>query len=65
MAEMSEKHPVQERPKEPLERRVQMLEILLARLWDQVWWMNLPDEKRAKYRGEGFSDPIEKFYEEA
>lgn len=59
---MPERHPVAESPDLPLKRRVQLLEINLARLWDQVWWMNLPPERREAYRAEGFSDPIERFY---
>lgn len=57
-------HPIQESPLLPLERRVQLLEIHLAMLWDQVWWMNLPAEKRAEYEAQGFSAPILKFYTE-
>lgn len=59
---MSEIHPVRERPDLPLEQRVQRLEIHLARLWDQVWWMHLSPEARAAYQAHGFSDPIEQFY---
>lgn len=56
-------HPIQDcPPNKTVMERVQYLEIMLAQLWDQVWWMNLPDEERAKYRSEGFTDPIEKFY---
>jgi hypothetical protein len=60
---MRERHPVQESPALPLERRVQWLEINLARLWDQVWWMNLPADRRAEYEAQGFSAPIPRFYE--
>lgn len=59
---MPERHPIGESLDLPLERRVQLLEINLARLWDQVWWMNLPPERREAYRAEGFTDPIEHFY---
>lgn len=56
-------HPIVESPSGvSLERRVQLLEIHLAMLWDQVWWMNLPTERRDGYKAEGFTDPIEKFY---
>jgi hypothetical protein len=59
-----ERHPVEERHDLPLEQRVQLLEQLLARIWDQVWWMNLPPERREAYRAEGFTDPIQHFYVE-
>lgn len=55
-------HPIKECPPLPVERRVQLLEIHLAMLWDQVWWMNLPPEKRAEYEAQGFRAPIEHFY---
>lgn len=45
-----------------VEERVGYLEQMLARLWDQVWWMNLPEEKRSEYEAQGFKDPIGKFY---
>lgn len=61
---MVERHPIQESPSLPLERRVQLLEIHLAQLWDQVWWMQLSPEKRAEYEAEGFRAPIRRFYEE-
>lgn len=57
-------HPIQETPNLPIERRVQLLEIHLARLWDQVWWMRLPESKRKEYEAEGFTDPIPKFYDD-
>ena len=59
-----ERHPIQDSPDLPLERRVQLLEVYLARLWDQVWWMQLAPEQRARYEAEGFTAPIEHFYEE-
>lgn len=59
---MKSRHPIQDSPDLPLERRVQLLEIHLAMLWDQVWWMQLPPEKRAEYEGQGFKAPIERFY---
>lgn len=59
-----EKHPIPDGglPNETLEQRIRRLEMYLGMLWDQVWWMNLPPEKRLKYQLEGFKDPIEKFY---
>jgi hypothetical protein len=66
---VAEKHPVEEFPFDPetgeratLERRVQFLERRLSQLWDQVWWMNLPADKRKEYEAQGFKDPIRKFY---
>lgn len=59
---MPERHPIAESPTLPLARRVQLVEIALARLWDQVWWMSLAPEQREAYRAEGFGDPIEHFY---
>lgn len=61
---MAEKHPIEVSPHLPVDERVRVLEAHLAQLWDQVWWMNLPEEKRAEYRAQGFTDPIEKFYSE-
>lgn len=59
-----ERHPIQQcLPLSP-ERRIQLLEIHLSQLWDQVWWMQLSPEKRAEYEAEGFTAPIQKFYEE-
>lgn len=56
-------HPIQPCPKDTtLLERVHWLELHLAMLWDQVWWMNLPAEKRDEYKAHGFTDPIEKFY---
>lgn len=49
-------------PNTTLEERVHWLELHLSMLWDQVWWMNLQEEKRRGYQVEGFTDPIEKFY---
>ncbi len=59
-----ERHPIQESPPLPLERRAQLLEIHLAQLWDQVWWVTLPWWRRLRYRLQGFRAPIGKFYEE-
>ncbi len=58
-----ERHPVQECPPLPVERRVHLLECLLARLWDQVWWDGLPFWRRWYYRARGFRSPIPQFYE--
>jgi len=57
-----EAHPIADAPDWPLEKRVQYLEVQLARLWDQVWWMNLPAEQRAIYEAQGFGDPIPQWY---
>lgn len=57
-----ERHPVEERPDLPGDRRLQLVEQTLARLWDQVWWMNLPAERREAYEAEGFTAPIGAFY---
>lgn len=64
---MHSPHPILERQDLPLERRVQLLEMYLAQLWDQVWWMNLQEidpARRAQYEREGFSAPIQKFYDD-
>lgn len=58
-----ERHPVEECPPLPIERRVHLLECLLARLWDEVWWHQLPWWRRLLYRVQGFKSPIERFYE--
>jgi hypothetical protein len=55
-------HPIPDAPDMPLEDRVRHLECMLARLWDQVWWMALPESQRNVYRSDGFTDPIEAFY---
>lgn len=60
---MAERHPIQDSPALPLERRVQLLEIHLAQLWDQVWWMTLPRWRRWYYVAQGFRSPITRFYE--
>jgi hypothetical protein len=59
---MNDRHPIQDSPALPLERRVQLLEVHLARLWDQVWWMSLPEDRRRQYEAEGFTAPITSFY---
>jgi hypothetical protein len=59
----NEAHPIQDCPLGKTDQeRIQWLEIHLAQLWDQVWWMNLSTEQREKYRAEGFTDPITQFY---
>lgn len=60
---MQEEHPIKDNPQnKSIEERVRWLEICLARLWDQVWWMNLPLTVKQQYKIEGFTDPIEDFY---
>lgn len=60
---MSEKHPIADNPAGKTDReRIHWLEIHLAQLWDQVWWLSLPEDRRDQYRAEGFTDPILKFY---
>jgi hypothetical protein len=61
---MAQRHPIQESPPLPLERRVQLLEIYLAQIWDFVWWLSLTPEQRADYEAQGFTAPIERFYED-
>lgn len=51
------RHPVQERPDLPYERRMQILEQLVAQIFDVVWWMNLTPEERAEYEAQGFTAP--------
>lgn len=59
-----ENHPIQiERPDATQEQRILWLEHHVAMLWDQVWWMNLPPDQRAAYQREGYSDPIQAFYD--
>ena len=60
---MPERHPIQESPHLSTERRLQMLEIHLAQLWDEVWWHQLPAWRRALYWIQGFRSPIRRFYE--
>ena len=59
-----ERHPIQDGRYIPIADRVRLLECKLAQLWDQVWWMSLPPERRAGYEAEGFTAPIERFYED-
>lgn len=61
---MVERHPIRERPDLPVELRLQHLEIHLAQLWDHVWWLSLPLERRADYEAQGFTAPIVTFYED-
>jgi len=61
---MPERHPIEDSPDLPIERRVQLLEIHLAQLWDEVWWHQLPFYRRWWYALRGFRSPILKFYEE-
>lgn len=60
---MSERHPIPDAPdgKSAIER-IHHLECHLARLWDQVWWMQLPFYRRWYYMAQGFRAPIKKFY---
>lgn len=58
-------HPIQAPPEGwPVEQRVRHLEEHLAQLWDQVWWLSLPTERRAEYEARGFAAPILDFYGE-
>lgn len=58
-------HPIPDCPAgKTLEERVHWLEVMLAQLWDQVWWMRLPEADRKAYQAQGFTDPIPKFYRE-
>lgn len=59
---MRERHPIPDAPDLPLEQRVQQLEVYLARLWDEVWWLSLPAWKRAAWRLLRFRAPIRQFY---
>lgn len=56
-------HPIPGNPPDrSLSERVTHLECALARLWDQVWWMNLAPERREAYARDGFKAPIQRFY---
>jgi hypothetical protein len=58
-----ERHPLETAPAgKSAEERLRILEEHLAMLWDQVWWLSLPVERRDAYRAEGYSDPVQKFY---
>ena len=45
-----------------LVRYVHYSRCLQARLWDQVWWMQLPRWRRWIYRCFSFRAPIQRFY---
>jgi hypothetical protein len=56
-------HPIKQGPiGRTLEERLRATEEALALLWDQVWWMQLPEATRAHYEAEGFRSPIRRFY---
>jgi hypothetical protein len=58
-----DKHPIDGGPPgATLEHRLYWLECHVAMLWDQVWWMALPEDRRKGYEAEGFKAPIDKFY---
>ena len=61
---MADRHPIEERHDLPTDRRVQLLEIHLAQLWDMVWWVTLPWYRRLYWRVRGFRAPIQRFYRE-
>lgn len=61
---MNSPHPIQESLTLPVERRVQLLEIRLTKLWDEVWWHQLPWHRRLRYWLQGFRSPIVRFYED-
>jgi hypothetical protein len=60
---LHEKHPIQDSPPWSDADRIRHLELHLAMLWDHVWWLSLPDEKRKEYEAQGFTAPIKDFYE--
>lgn len=62
MASDAEAHPIPDRPPWSQEERIAHLEMHLAMLWDQVWWLSLPTDERKAYEAQGFSAPIAKFY---
>jgi hypothetical protein len=59
---MKDVHPIQDAPAIPLEQRVHRLEVALAKLWDEVWWHQLPFYRRWYYAAQGFRSPIRRFY---
>lgn len=59
---MNSSHPIYERSELSIERRIQLLEQNLAKLWDEVWWHQLPWHIRLYYYLQGFRSPIKKFY---
>ncbi len=64
--EQRERHPIAQDPPQPtiesLVTELFHLKCLTAQLWDQVWWLSLPDARRADYQRQGFRDPIQQFY---
>lgn len=59
---MKSPHPVQARPDLSLEQQVDVYREQLAQLWDMVWWLALPVERRTDYERQGFTAPIRRFY---
>lgn len=57
-----ENHPILECPPCADAERIRWLEMHLAMLWDQVWWLSLKPEIRAEWEAKGFSSPIQQFY---
>jgi len=58
-----ERHPLETAPVgKTTEERIRILEEHLAQLWDQVWWLSLPPERREGYQKEGYTDPVRRFY---
>jgi len=55
-------HPIQDAPPWPLEQRVHHLECALAKLWDEVWWHQLPFWRRWFYAAQGYRSPVRRFY---
>lgn len=62
-ADLSERHPCRQRPELTPEQQLPLLFELLARLWDEVWWHQLPAWRRWAYWLQGFRSPINRFYE--
>jgi len=57
-------HPVQHCPTGwTTTQRTGYLELAVGRLWDQVWWMNLPFWRRWYYWLQGYRAPIGSFYD--
>jgi hypothetical protein len=57
-----EVHPVEHNPPITPEERCSRLELLVATLWDEVWWHQLPWYRRLFYWAQGFRSPITRFY---
>lgn len=59
-----ERHPIEHYPPGlSAEERCGLLECNLARLWDEVWWHQLPFYRRWYYTlVEGHRSPIRQFY---